>query len=684
MNAWLSRMMGWCAAGISMVAVSLVVIDVLSFTAFFQSAFKGSWTMTDKCDVEQIDDGIKGQLTNMLHSSSVVHDQLKFPLRLNTGMNVFIPEGRAVRVNCLLKPDDLYQKNLSTSWLVVGPIDGDLALWVDGFLEFSVIGSSAFPVIPLRGNKESYRVTIITRPMSNGQLAMTSLFPMVITDTWKNIFTIQKTYLYLRSIFPFSMIMMFIGLSILFVVSYNFGIRYPDVRWTMIGFAVGLIDLILKWQIGVSSWWNYEIQIGVYSCLAVALACHIHRDLSSRLQVIILAIPTSISLALAFLDPTTRVTLVAAWKVSSWVQVILYSGVALSGMRNVGSLPRSRARARRVGIGTATLVVCLLVATNLLIELRGVWLREIALLLTTTITAGIISTDLVLFHRGYFREKALRTDEEFRRQQEEREKLRLAEALLIGKTAQELLLPMEIERRHGDIQLTYRCQPHITMAGDWMDSWQCPDGRVVVLIGDVSGKGPSAAIAMASIMTLTQEFRVRGVGLKEAVEAMSPRIFDLFKGSIVSTWAGVEISADRGMMKFAGGGSPGWFLVSAGEARMFNCRLPMMGLSRDVILYEEQAQSFEMGMKVVSVSDGICGSSRQLRQFHERLKGGGSKVVGELIADLFEFASALKIADDRSLIVIEQVREQGAGPGNEQIHDAELANDNIKKNRTPA
>lgn len=654
MNGLGSRLIGWMAAVIASAAVFLIFNDIIFNVTFWRSAFGNVWVMSDSCLIEQVDDKGRPDLATLRDAPSLKTDQLKFPLRLNPNLNYFVATDRAARITCSLNPEIKDKPSSESQWLLLGPVDGDLTLWVDGVLAFSIIGESAFPVIPVASNKGSIEIKILTRTLQNGQLAMTSLYPISIANSWRDIVTIQKVYAFSRATLPFGTIMLFIGLSVLFVVSYNCGIRYPDVLWTMLALVIGLIELLLKWRIGLSSWWNYEMQLAVYSCLAVALANHIHRDISIRLQLIMFCIPSFVSVSLALLSPELRGVIVTGFKVTSWLQVVLYSFVAASGLRKVNLLPTGRSLARQIGIYIACLVALGLVATNLLIEIKGIWLREIMMFFTITAITGIIATDLVLFHRGYFKEKALRTDEQIRREQEEREKLRLAEALLIGQTAQELLLPMNIERQHKNIRLQYRCQPHITMAGDWMDSWEGPDGQVIILLGDVSGKGPSAAIAMASIMTLTQEFRMNHNNLKRAVEIMSPRIFDLFKGAIVSTWAGVEILPD-GTMSFSGGGSPGWFLLAPDRCTTLSCRLPMMGLSKEPIPFQSETIPFHANTTVVSVSDGICGSSRQLRQFTERLKTIGSKTSEEIISELFDFASKQKIADDRSLVVIERL-----------------------------
>lgn len=60
------------------------------------------------------------------------------------------------------------------------------------------------------------------------------------------------------------------------------------------------------------------------------------------------------------------------------------------------------------------------------------------------------------------------------------------------------LLPREVPRVPG-LELAGVCQPAIAVGGDYYDYLQAGDGRLGLVIADVSGKGVPAALLMASL-----------------------------------------------------------------------------------------------------------------------------------------------------------------------------------------
>jgi serine phosphatase RsbU (regulator of sigma subunit) len=654
MNHWGIKIIGLLSALVMVVAGGSIFVDLLESATGFDRVFEGAATLTAPCAISKIEKIENLDLIGYANVSSSQPEMLKFPLRLNGGLRYYMGPEKVLLVVCHVNLQDFGLKIGKTHWLTLGPVNGHLLVLIDNRKLLEINDEIAFPVVPLPNEAKVFELKLIMTANNSGLLPMVSLYPMVVADSWKTIDKIQMNYNFSRQILPFGALTLFFALAIVFVVSFNLGIRYFDVMWTMIGLSFGLIDLVLNWKFGISAWWNLQIQLGVYTCFAIALVNHIDRNVKIIRQLAMFAIPTTCSICLVFINPALRGYLVSVLKLTSWLQVILYLYVASTGLRPIEGLAERRQYMRMIGTIVAGLVALGMFATNVLIELKGIWLRDLNLIVAVTVISGFITVDLVLFHRGFFRERALRNDEQLRREHEEREKIRLAEVLLIGQTAQELLLPMTVDQHLGGWSISYRCKPHINMAGDWMDSWTGSNGSTIVLIGDVSGKGPSAAIAMAAIMTLIQEARVHGMGLTDAITMMSPRLHGLFKGAIVSTWAGIEIQKN-GSAFFCGGGSPGWFVLKAdGPASVISCRLPMLGISPEVIQVHGDQLTIEQGDKVVSVSDGICGSSRQLKQFFKRLDSFGNQKPDSLIASLFEIGDENKIGDDQSLVVISE------------------------------
>ncbi len=107
---------------------------------------------------------------------------------------------------------------------------------------------------------------------------------------------------------------------------------------------------------------------------------------------------------------------------------------------------------------------------------------------------------------------------------EQDEKRRLAEELRIAREIQMSLLPQGRFDADG-LSLAAMCAPAREVGGDYYDFLPLPDGRVGLLIADVSGKGTSAALYMAEL---------KGVMLSLSRIYISPRALLIEANSIIS------------------------------------------------------------------------------------------------------------------------------------------------------
>ncbi|HTW67051.1 MAG TPA: PP2C family protein-serine/threonine phosphatase, partial [Bryobacteraceae bacterium] len=80
----------------------------------------------------------------------------------------------------------------------------------------------------------------------------------------------------------------------------------------------------------------------------------------------------------------------------------------------------------------------------------------------------------------------------------EKEKERLETELEIAREVQAQLYPKEAPPR-GGLQVTARCDPARMVSGDYYDYQALVQGKLVFAIGDIAGKGISAALLMATM-----------------------------------------------------------------------------------------------------------------------------------------------------------------------------------------
>lgn len=95
--------------------------------------------------------------------------------------------------------------------------------------------------------------------------------------------------------------------------------------------------------------------------------------------------------------------------------------------------------------------------------------------------------------------------------------------LSLARTVQAHFLPEEPPELAG-YRLAHHYQPALSVGGDYFDYIALPDGRMAVALGDVAGKGVSAALLMARLCSDVRSLLLGSSTPVEAVEALNRRI----------------------------------------------------------------------------------------------------------------------------------------------------------------
>ena len=95
--------------------------------------------------------------------------------------------------------------------------------------------------------------------------------------------------------------------------------------------------------------------------------------------------------------------------------------------------------------------------------------------------------------------------------------------LTLARTVQAHFLPETPPSLPG-YQLAHHYQPALSVGGDYFDYIELPDGRMAVALGDVAGKGVSAALLMARLCSDVRALLLGSSTPVEAVEALNHRI----------------------------------------------------------------------------------------------------------------------------------------------------------------
>jgi serine phosphatase RsbU (regulator of sigma subunit) len=248
--------------------------------------------------------------------------------------------------------------------------------------------------------------------------------------------------------------------------------------------------------------------------------------------------------------------------------------------------------------------------------------------------------------------------------EEERLYIKMKEELRLASRIQSDLLPKERPQIPGyDIAAT--TIPAEQVGGDYYDFICCHQNRLVVCLGDVSGKGLPASLLMANLQAT-----LRGQALltpipKECLARANRLLFNSTSPEKFATLFYAVLDLERQSFCYSNAGHERPMLVKAnGEAlRLCTGGLPL-GMV-DEWVYEDECVDFHSGDLLVVFSDGIgetvdeqgehFGDERALEvvKANAHLSAGG---LMERILDAVRTYSGNSLqSDDRTLVVVKRM-----------------------------
>jgi len=146
----------------------------------------------------------------------------------------------------------------------------------------------------------------------------------------------------------------------------------------------------------------------------------------------------------------------------------------------------------------------------------------------------------------------------------------------------------------------------VQVGGDWYDAFELPDGRLGIVVGDVTGRGIRAASAMGQLRTLTRAFALAEGGHRAPGETLTMlNRHQLALGDEqLFTIVYAIVDPERCTIAWANGGHPPPLLRAAdGACRYVDGGNGLMGV--EDALYETFEQPVGSGTTVVLYTDGL-------------------------------------------------------------------------------
>jgi hypothetical protein len=175
----------------------------------------------------------------------------------------------------------------------------------------------------------------------------------------------------------------------------------------------------------------------------------------------------------------------------------------------------------------------------------------------------------------------------------------------VAQTLQHSLLPDERPEFPG-LELAVRYVPGVDgvdIGGDWYDVIDVGDGQVIVVVGDVSGRGLRAATQMASLRYAIRAYAVQG-DPPEVILSKLARLINLVRDGHFATVLCGLVNVDERRVTFANAGHPNPLLIGPTGAEFVETRVgPPVGVAESE--YESVAVSVPANTTMVAFTDGL-------------------------------------------------------------------------------
>jgi phosphoserine phosphatase RsbU/P len=228
--------------------------------------------------------------------------------------------------------------------------------------------------------------------------------------------------------------------------------------------------------------------------------------------------------------------------------------------------------------------------------------------------------------------------------QQQREKQKMENELVIAQEVQAQLFP-KASSEIRSLEVHGFCRPASTVSGDYYDFLKVDPETLILALGDVSGKGISAALLMATIHSAVRAYSLEGIPLvREMIAAgtsagseiaLSPRMpgAEVSPGTLL-TLLNHQLYTSTPMEKYAtlflafydgrrrrftysnAGHLPPILLAEDGSLRRLDCGGTVVGLFDDRS-YEEASAELKDGEIFLAYSDGVTEPENEFGEFGE-------------------------------------------------------------------
>jgi phosphoserine phosphatase RsbU/P len=244
------------------------------------------------------------------------------------------------------------------------------------------------------------------------------------------------------------------------------------------------------------------------------------------------------------------------------------------------------------------------------------------------------------------------------------EQQRIHQELEFARTMQSSLMPRSNPDDIQNYEVFAHNKPAMEVSGDFYDFIRIDDNRMLLVVGDASGKGVPACMIMTMTRSILRSLCSRFTSLEEILLELNENIFKDTEPSRFMTLAFALLDEDKGTLECARAGHTELLLKNQD-----NVVIPVMpegpaiGLLPNElgITFETFSLQFTNGYSLLFFTDGITEALSdadeeyglpRLLDMWENTDLGGAEIVQAILDDVEEFSGDQPQFDDQTLMVI--------------------------------
>jgi serine phosphatase RsbU (regulator of sigma subunit) len=236
---------------------------------------------------------------------------------------------------------------------------------------------------------------------------------------------------------------------------------------------------------------------------------------------------------------------------------------------------------------------------------------------------------------------------------------RMAEDLRLAGNVQRFLMPAPVTHPHLEVAREFL--PYREVGGDFYDFLSLGPQRLAVTIGDVMGKGISAALLAASLLAAVRsQLQGDGVALGQAVSRVNRLFWEVTPPGLFATLFVAVFDLAAGEVEFVNAGHHYPFRVQDGSSEDLVEGGPVLGLMEGAE-YKPARRAVRRGDLFVLYSDGVVDRNNaqgeqlgvdRLKQAALHTAGDGARIaLYSLLGEVQGWSEGTAPEDDATLIV---------------------------------